>query len=663
MSIHLMNPDRMVEEAVAEVLEPPPPVDFRAWAVDNIKFSDRESPIKGPYNPELFPEFDEILAALGPDDPCRVITLSKSAQLGGTVLANIFTLGSLHMDPCDFLYTHPTDDNGRRWSRLKLKPMLRGTTALAQLFPERSRDSADSVMFKERADGRGSIQISGANSPASLSMVSMRRQVQDDLAKWDMNSAGDPESQANSRSRGFEFAKIFKISTPLVNPGCRITKSYEAGSQEVPEVPCPHKECGAFQVLEWENMRATIEADPEDPHFTCVSCGAEIREHHRPEMKKRLRWTARNPKVKAYHRSFWIWSAYSVLQSFATIAQEWKDAKGDPASEQTFLNDTCGLVYQAAGESVSWETLRDRASEGFYKAGQVPRGALLLTLGIDCQDDRVEWQLVGWGRDLRRWVIAYGVIPKHISDEDCRAKLDDLLLQRWPNIVGRRLGLDQVAIDGNAWTEDVWAWAKRHVASRVIMVRGVGSESAPLFARVKRERNRAGKLLKYSRRFYNFATSVLKMALYRNLSKTDPLERGFVGLPEGLDDEYFRQLTAERRKPKKNRQGFTVYQWVKDANLANEGLDTHLQAEAAAIRLGVRTLPDETWSRLEAERETPCEDLQLDLEDLMMRPAATQQDAPGSLPEASEHANPVRNTDQRPRRETLAEIAARVNRR
>jgi len=653
---YLFNPERMVQDVLAEVLEPAPPIDYRAWAAENVVFTERESPIPGPYNPELFPEFDEILAACSPEDPCRVVTVAKSAQIGGTILANVFTLGSLVMDPCDILYTHPTDDNGRRWSKLKLKPMLRATSSLAKLFPERTRDVADSVMFKERADGRGSIQISGANSPASLSQVSMKRQVQDDLAKWEMNSAGDPEAQADSRSRAYEFAKILKISTPLVLPGCRITRSLEAGSQEYPEVPCPH--CGEYQVLEWENMRATIDVDPSDPHFTCTACGCEIREHHRPAMKRKLRWTARNPKAKPHHRSFWIWSAYSVLQSFARIAQEWLKAQGDPAAEQTFLNDTCGLAYRATGESVPWEDLRDRAADSHYRAGTVPQGGLALTLGIDCQGDRVEWQVVAWGREGRRFVVAYGVIPKHISDEECRAKLDDLLKQTFPNCVGRRLAIDLAAIDGNAYTEDVWTWARRHPASRVIMVRGVPSETAPLLARVKRERNRAGKLLRYSRRFYNFGTSVLKMALYRNLAKVDPLDRSYVGFPHGLDDEYFRQLTAERRRPKKNRAGFIVYEWVKDPDQANEGLDTHLQAEAAAIRLGLRTLPEATWDRLEADKETQPEAGQLDLEDLLTRPAASAERAADPPTDANPVRIPTPDDAPKPKPRSLAEIAA-----
>ena len=558
----------------------------------------------------------------------------KSAQLGGTVVANIFVLGSMDLAPGDVLVTHPTDDNARRWSKMKLSPMLRGTTSLNHLFPQKSRDGSDSVLYKERVDGRGAIQISGANSPASLSQVTMGRQVQDDLAKWEMNSAGDPENQADSRSRGVEFAKILKVSTPLIMPGCRITASYRKGSQERPWLPCPHKECGEYQVLEWTNMLATIEADAEHPHFTCVACGGEILEHDLRAMKARLEWRAENPKAARFHRSFWIWSAYSYLQSWARIAQEWLDAKGDPAKERVFYNDTLGLAYESLGEAPDWEKLVARAQDSHYTHGQVPAGALLLTIGVDCQIDRVEWQLVGWGRDARRWIVEYGIFPGHVSEAKTQAALDALLLTHWPNAYGHRLPADMTGIDGNAWTEEVWGWVRRHPQSRVMMLRGVPSDTAPLLARVKKERSdKSGKLLKWSRRFYNFATSVLKMALYRNLAKEDPLERGFVGLPKGLEDGFYQQLTAERRQAKKNKKGFEVYQWVKDPNQANEGLDTHLQAEAAAIKLGVRSMVDRQWDALEAAREAAAPPQgQLDLEDLptVRAPLASNQPKPPS---------------------------------
>lgn len=627
MTIATANAERIAFDVVANVIEPPAAVDYLRWAEDNIVFSELESPdYPGPYNRRLFRYFDEVLRALSPDDLCRIVSLMKSAQIGGTVVANIFTGGSLDMDPSWFLYVHPTENNAERWSKMKLAPMLRNTTALANIFlgknrggivSNKSRDGSDSLLYKERLDGRGAIQISGANSSASLSQVTMKRQVQDDLSKWETNKGGDPESQADSRSRGVEEAKIFKISTPLVMPGCRITKNFEDGSQEYPYVPCPHEGCGHYQVLEWENMLSNLDEDhPERAHFTCVECGAEIEQYHRQQMLDGLQWRAHNPSQVRFHRSFYVWSAYSPLQSWERIAREWLAAKGDPASEQTFLNDTVGRAYVTAGESPPWETLRDRGANSDRDRGKIPIGGLVLTLGIDCQDDRVEWQAVAWGTDFRRWVVDYGIIPGHISNETCQTRLDALIDQTWMNACGHRIAPDLSAIDGNAYTEEVWEWARRHPAGKLIMVRGASSENAPLLQRVKKERNhKTGALLKYSKRFYNFNASVLKMALYRNVGKTDPLERGFVGFPRGMDDEYYRQLTAERRVPKKKNDGFVEYKWEKDPNQANEGLDTMNQAEAAAIKFGVRGMPDAIWQRLEAERETAVQDAQLDFED------------------------------------------------
>ncbi|MDB5582820.1 MAG: Bacteriophage tail assembly protein [Bradyrhizobium sp.] len=610
------NAVKLAYDVLHDVLKPADSVDYLAWAEGNIVFSELESPdYPGPYNRRLFRYFDEVLRALSPDDLCRIVTLAKSAQIGGTVVANIYTGGSMDMDPSWFLYVHPTENNAERWSKMKLAPMLRNTTALVKLFPMKNRDGLDSLLYKERADGRGAIQISGANSAASLSQVTMKRQVQDDLSKWENNSAGDPETQADSRSRGVEEAKIFKISTPLVMPGCRITRNFEDGSQEYPYVPCPH--CNHMQVLEWENMLAQLdEKHPEKAHFTCIDCGTEIQEYHRQAMLDGLEWRAHNPSQRRFHRSFYIWSAYSPLQSWERIAREWLSAKGDPASEQTFLNDTVGKAYVTSGEAPPWEALRDRGANSENPKGRIPVGGVILTLGIDCQGDRVEWQVVAWGRDFRRFVVDCGVFQGHVSEARTQTMLDGLLLQTWPNAYGRKIGLDKSAIDGNAYTEDVWEWAKRHPASRLVMVRGSNTESAPLTARVKKERShKTGKLLKYAKRFYNFNAATLKMALYRNAAKEDPLERGYISFPSGLEDEYYRQLTSERRVPKRRKDGFTEYKWEKDPAQANEMLDTMNQAEVAAILYGLRGMPDREWDHLEAERETPDPDAQLDFEE------------------------------------------------
>ncbi|MFT0892944.1 phage terminase large subunit family protein [Pseudochelatococcus sp. G4_1912] len=622
MPVILANAAYLASRAMALVLKPPPPVDFEDWAINNVVFDERESSFAGPYNPNAFPYFSEILRALGPDDPCRFVTFAKSAQCGGTVLANIFVLGASHLAPSNVLYVHPTEDNARRWSRMKLAPMLSNTRVLREIFSSKSRDGADSVFYKERMDGRGAILISGANSPASLSMISIRRQVQDDLSKWDINVAGDPEQQADSRSRAEEFAKIFKISTPMVAPGCRITRNFQAGSQEYFEVPCPH--CGHYQTLEWENFQDTIDEEhPEKACFTCTDCGALIMEHHRPGMLKQGKWVALNPQAAREHRSFYLWSAYSPLQSFERIAREYLKSKGDPAAEQVFLNDTVGKAYQAQGEAPPWEMLRQRAEETGYRRGTIPAGGLVVTVGVDCNKDFIAWQAVAWSRDGRRFVIDAGTINGHISEQRCHDGLDDLLKSTWVNSVGRKIGIDLMAIDGNDSTEDVFGWVGRHPISKVIMIRGIPNENVPLVALVKKQRsNTNGKVLKRSRRFYNINQAVFKMGLYRNLMREDPLAKGYVGFPAGLEDSYFHELTAERRKPIRQRDGFIKYLWTKvDPNQRNEMLDTMVQAEAAATKFGIRDMLDTRWDRLEAEREAPLQEAQLDLEDQLFLPS------------------------------------------
>ena len=637
--LQVANADRLAFLAASAALRPAPAIDLEAWAIENVVFSAAESEFAGPYNPALFPYFTEILAALSPSDPSRIVTLAKSAQIGGTVLANVFCLAALDLDAADFLYVHPTTDNAMRWSKLKLEPMMAGIQSLAEAFPKRSRDGGDAVLMKRRVDRRASLLISGANSPASLSQVSMPRQVQDDLAKWETHpTAGDPENMADTRSASREFAKVFKVSTPLVEPGCRISRNFRAGTQERFHIPCPH--CGHFHPLEWDNMAATIrDDDPGSAHFTCPECGCAIEEHHRAEIVKAGRWVASNPTALGYHRSFQIWSAYSPLTSWERIAREWLAARGEPAREQVFRNDVAGLAYETLGEAPPAEKLAARAEAG-HRRGVVPAGFPLLTIGMDVQGDRIEWQAVAWDRHLRRAAVETGEIAGHIAEPHTWAALDAVVRSEWRAETGGRLGVELAAIDGNAYTEDVWQWVQRHPASRVVMVRGVAGPNAPLIARVKRERTADGRLRKYSRRFFNFAADNLKLNFYRCLEKEELSERAAVLFPAGLPADYFHQLTAERRRKVIGKDGFARYQWVKDPHQANEALDTMLQAEVAAIRCNVRVADEAQWSRLEAERCVAPAEAQGDLEDMMaLRPAPSATVAPrerdGTAPRAT----------------------------
>nr|WP_276312775.1 terminase gpA endonuclease subunit [Sinorhizobium meliloti] len=471
-------------------------------------------------------------------------------------------------------------------------------------------------------------------------MISPRKQVQDDLAKWQMNEAGDPEVQADSRSKAFFNGKIFKISTPMVSPGCKITSNYQEGTQETYHVPCPH--CHELQELRWENMRDHIDPEhPEQAHFVCIRCGCEIHEHHREWMVKPengAKWVAKYPDRGRRHRSFRIWMAYSPFERWENLAREWLTVQaGGPenrekgsGAEQTFWNDWLGLAFEADNKAIDWEVLRDRAEDHGFQRGVIPAEALALVLGMDVQGDRVEWLLVGYGRNRYRAVIDHGVVDHragshladakehsgHISEPEVRAALDRLLQREWLDDAGRKRTADRVAIDGNAYTDDVWNWVRKHPKSRVIMVRGGNTEAAPPIVQTK-EYDRKGKpkKQKWSSRFFTFNASAFKIRLYRDYKKDDPEQAGYMRFAHGFGDDFYQQATSEARVPEKTRSGHTRYVWKLSEGKRNEIIDMLNQSLAGAYRWGVPYWTDEEWDaiadrlgRLEAPQQGDLED-------------------------------------------------------
>jgi len=318
-------------------------------------------------------------------------------------------------------------------------------------------------------------------------------------------------------------------------------------------------------------------------------------------------WRAQNPSAKSHHRSFWIWSAYSYLQTWEQIAREYIKTKGDPSGEQTFMNDTVGKAYEVQGTGRPWEELKARAAKSHYSRGTVPQGALILTIGVDCQLDRVEWVALAHGRQFKRYVVDYGTISKHISEPDCQHNIDALMNRTWPNYCGVSMPVSLTAVDANYSTDDVLAYARRYPSSKLIAVRGNPGDAAPRIARIRRERNeKKGTPLKYSNRFFNLGVNQFKFSLYRDLQKDDPSAPGYFSFPTGLEDRFFQELVSETRVAKKIA-GQTIWRWEKPDRQANEMLDCAIYSTAAALKYGINGMSEPGWRYLEAKYDPPGE--------------------------------------------------------
>lgn len=70
----------------------------------------------------------------------------------------------------------------------------------------------------------------------------------------------------------------------------------------------------------------------------------------------------------------------------------------------------------------------------------VPRGAAMLTAGIDMQQDRLEVEIVGWGLGEESWSIDYRVLWGDPLRPEVWAELDAVLAETWSMRAARSSG-------------------------------------------------------------------------------------------------------------------------------------------------------------------------------------------------------------------------------
>lgn len=620
--------DALVASVLAATFRPAPPVDLVAWTESTIVFGDDE-PMPGPYSFDQFPFFRPIMQALGPEDPARVVTLKKSAQIGGTVLADAFLLGWLDQCPSQLMCVHPTLPQARKWVFGKVKPKVRNSQKLQAILSfDNPKDAKVTELLFERLDGRGSVMATGANSAASLSQHTIKAQVQDDLSKWENNDAGDPETQADNRSKAYEDAKIFKVSTPLEEGACRISRAFDSGTQEHWHVPCPH--CHELQPLEWAWMQRNIDAalasgQPASAgaYFSCQHCGSDIHERDRAWMvdpANGARMVAHNHNPAAGQRSFYIWAAYAPLESWGRIAEAYATAKGDMAKERTFLNDGVGLTFKIAGDAPDFNKLKERGDANpVARRGTVAPGHYFLFAGVDVQENRVEVGIWAFGPNLRRQPVDHIIIAGSIAgndEADVKRQLDGVLQQSWPDFWGKPMQIKHLAIDVGYERAKVMDWVLRHPPSRVSAIVGARSDHAPAVGMAQtRETAPGGKRVQAQRIVYEVGGGALKAYLYGDLRKGDPLQRGHVALGQGFGLDWYDQLTSEVRTEVENKRGQKQYQWVRLKGRRNEVLDCAVYAHWCAEVNGWKRTSDDAWATIAQALDGPADPDQAELFD------------------------------------------------
>ncbi|KQZ19346.1 hypothetical protein ASD50_07630 [Mesorhizobium sp. Root552] len=500
------------------------------------------------------------------------VVLMTSAQIGKTELLNNIVGFHISQDPSPILVMQPTLDMAETWSKDRLAPMLRDTPALSgRVADPRSRDSGNTLLHK-RFNG-GHVTVVGANSAAGLASRPIRIVLADEVDRYPASAGteGDPLSLAIKRTTTFWNRRVVMCSTPTVKGVSRIEAAFEESDQRRYFVACPH--CQHEQHLVWAQVRWP-EGNPADAQYHCEDCGAGWTDAERRAAVRWGKWRAtRASDVVGFHLN----EIYSPWSSVADMAVAFLAAKRSPETLKTWVNTSLGETWEEDAERVDGHSLMDRVETW----QECPNEVLVITCGVDVQDDRLEIEKAGWGSDEESWSLDHKIIYGDPSSPDIWRELDEYLLERTKRADGTELPVHAACVDsGGHHTQAVYRFAKDRVRRRVYAIKGMGGPGRPVWPRYASKNNKGRVNL------FLIGVDAAKDAVYARLKIRDA-GPGYCHFPSGREPHYFEQLTAEVVQTKYVK-GFPQRVYVLPGGMRNEALDCRVYAYAALQSLNVR---------------------------------------------------------------------------
>jgi phage terminase large subunit GpA-like protein len=544
-------------QKTSQTWTPPPNLKISDWADRYRRLSPESSAEAGAWRTDRAPYQREIMDSFNDPDIQRIIFM-KSAQVGATeILLNVIGY-YIDQDPAPMLVMQPTLQMGQAFSKDRLATMIRDSEKIRNCVKDpRSRDSGNTVLSKKFAGGN--LTITGSNSASSLASRPIRCVLADEVDRYEASAGteGDPISLATKRTTTFWNKKIYLCSTPTIKGLSRIETAFEESDKRYYHVPCP--ECNEKQVLKWKNV-VWEENQPHTAAYACDHCGSVINESKKQWMLKHGEWIASAPKSNT--AGFHISELYSVWSTWADMAKNFLEAKKQPEMLKTWINTALGESWEEQGETVEYDVLLDRRLN--YDVERIPEDVLVITAGIDTQKDRLELQLVGFGKQYEAWVLEYRIFWGDPNGIKVWQELDDYIKKRFKTETGRSMPVSCVCIDsGGHHTNAVYNFTKPRQARRVFAVKGLSTPGKPIA-------NKPTFVGKNKAVLYGIGVDSAKEAIFARLSVESELTT--LHFCADLDEEYFKQLTAEKRVTKFVR-GRKSLIW-KQIRPRNEALDT-----------------------------------------------------------------------------------------
>ncbi len=570
----VINPESYIIHEFARGFAPDPDFTISEWADEHRFLTTVSAAEPGKWKTDRTPYLREVMDALSPNSPHEKVVFMKGAQIGGTECGNNWMGFNICHAPAPMLIVNPTVESAKRTSKTRIDPAIENSPALLEKVKSaRSRDSGNTLLMKEFPGGV--LVLTGANSAVGLRSMPVRYLFLDEVDAFpdDAANEGDPVDLAIQRTATFHNRKIFMVSTPTLKESSRIEQAFLEGDQRYYHVPCPH--CGKHQMLRWKNIIFDSK-NLTEAKYQCEFCGALWHDYQKGEILARGKWIANAPENKGV-ASFHLSSLYSPhgWMSWTDIAREFLEVKDDPSRLQVWTNTKLAESWEdMAGDQIDPTNLMPRC-EDFGNA--IPPEVVILTAGIDVQDNRLEVEIVGWGRGEESWSIDYQVLYGDPSTPELWAELDKIFMRKYQHSKNiNDLYVRAACVDsGGHYSDHVinYCYARRRYG--IWAIKGVGGTGKPIWPTAASKSNNTKKPL------YMIGVNDAKDILMRRLHLTDTSGAGIWHFPTGRDPDWFIQITNEVVR-KKFHKGRLIREWTpRKVGVRTEGLDCRVYAYAA----------------------------------------------------------------------------------
>ncbi len=474
-------------------MKPPEDLTVSQWADKNRRLTSESSAEVGKWRTSRTPYMFDILDSFT-DPLIEHIVVVAASQVGKSETINNMVGYCIDQDPGPILLIQPTIDDVKRYSEMRIAPMIRETRCLKRKVADpKSRDAANTK--RQKSFPGGVLVMTGSNVAHDLSSMPIRYVFGDERDRWatSAGSEGDPWELAVARTRTFYNKKMVEVSTPTVKGASAIENSYNLGTMERWKTECPH--CGEYVEVKFDNIRFEYEAaekgDKKIFHITelfyvCPECGGISDEH---TMKNQpAKWVATVPEARKHHktRSFWLTAWVSPWATWESIILQFLQAGTDSAKLQVVYNTQFGELWEERGDMASEDDVMARRE--VYEA-EVPDGVLLLTCGVDTQDDRLEYEVVGHRRYGETWGIKKGVILGRPDTEEVWERLDEVLSHKYKFKSGVSLQISLTFIDeGGHFTQEVRQHCLARQYDHVFAIKGANRPDIPYTAPPKKQK-------------------------------------------------------------------------------------------------------------------------------------------------------------------------------